>query len=321
MLEVKLSIIVPCYNSESYIERCLESLQRIKYPNVELVLIDDGSTDKTSKILDDFSSGKDSVRVFHKSNGGYCSAINMGIELATGNYLMFLGSDDEIDSDGLDSLLSSLNEGADIVCFSTLILRENGSQLIDPITVYTRNVFLQENLLSLCRDNCKDARILFQRDTSRLFKRSVVGDTRYIGKYGVSADGCFSMEIALKSNSFQFMNVVCYKWHVRDDSVSSKEKTLHALKDEAHVWDAFFCDIIEKNSRKRIPEPIVSHIWSYWKTVSVLKQKDKVIGRVEEKALKKRIKEILRRTKLSLKLKFQLMFPDLYYFYLSCKKA
>lgn len=315
----KLSIIVPCYNSESYVERCLSSLNRINNQHVEFLLIDDGATDNTSTILERFAKKDSRARVFHKKNGGYCSAINMGIDHSNGDYIMFLGSDDEVDSFGLDKLLCNILDGADIVCYSTLVVFDNGEEVIDSITNFNKCGLVCKDLYSFYEENAVDSQLLFQRDTSRLFKKKTVGNTRYIGRFGVSADGCFSATIALKSNSFQFENIVCYKWHIRKDSVSNRERTIDGLRDELFVWDSFFQNI-EKDESILIPGPIIGYIWSYWKAASQLKKKDKESGSKELKCIKRHIKILKSRKRLTKKQVIQLSFPRFYYYYLSLFK-
>ena len=91
-MNVKISVIIPCYNVEKYIETCLESVLSQTYLNWEAVIVDDGSTDRTGVIADNYSSSDDRFRVFHKSNGGLADARNFGLSRATGEYLLFLDS-------------------------------------------------------------------------------------------------------------------------------------------------------------------------------------------------------------------------------------
>ena len=85
-----LSVIIPAYNSEDYIERCLLSLEHIKREDVEFLVINDGSTDSTEEIVNSFIMRDRRFKIYKKANGGYCSAINKGIDVAKGKYLMFL---------------------------------------------------------------------------------------------------------------------------------------------------------------------------------------------------------------------------------------
>lgn len=99
-----ISVIVPVYNVEKYLKRCLDSIRKQTYSNIEILLIDDGSTDQSGRICDDFAKLDSRVRVFHKENGGVSTARNLGIEQAKGEYITFVDSDDYVDSDYIEYL-------------------------------------------------------------------------------------------------------------------------------------------------------------------------------------------------------------------------
>lgn len=96
-IEKKVSIIVPVYNAEKYIQNCVESLCNQLYQNIEIILVDDGSKDESAKICDKMANNDSRVNVIHKENGGVSSARNVGIKVATGYYIMFADSDDMAD--------------------------------------------------------------------------------------------------------------------------------------------------------------------------------------------------------------------------------
>ena len=89
-----ISIIVPVYNVELYLEECIESIIAQTYKDVEIILIDDGSTDKSGAICDKIALKDERIIVVHKVNGGLSSARNLGIEIAQGKYIIFVDSDD-----------------------------------------------------------------------------------------------------------------------------------------------------------------------------------------------------------------------------------
>lgn len=91
-----ISIIVPVYNVEEFLNRCVESILIQSYKNIEILLIDDGSTDNSSKICDEYSIKDKRVKVIHKENGGLSDARNIGLENANGKYIAFVDSDDYI---------------------------------------------------------------------------------------------------------------------------------------------------------------------------------------------------------------------------------
>lgn len=110
-----ISVIIPVYNVEKYLRQCLESVIGQTYINLEIILVDDGSTDGSSKICDDFAAIDDRIVVIHQYNAGLSSARNAGLDIMKGDYVSFVDSDDWIEKDMFAILLSSLeDEKADI---------------------------------------------------------------------------------------------------------------------------------------------------------------------------------------------------------------
>ena len=114
----EISIIVPIFNVEKYIEQCLESIIKQTYDNMEIILVDDGSTDSSGYIADRWANADSRVMVIHKKNGGRSSARNAGLEAATSPWIFFLDSDDWLDLDAVEYILNKLSEkDIDIVLF------------------------------------------------------------------------------------------------------------------------------------------------------------------------------------------------------------
>ena len=101
-----VSIIIPAYNVEKYIEKCLSSILEQTYTNIEVVVVDDGSTDKTGQLIDSVTQQDSRVHVIHKKNAGVSAARNSGIEMSTGEYLVFVDGDDCIAHDYVEYMLS-----------------------------------------------------------------------------------------------------------------------------------------------------------------------------------------------------------------------
>lgn len=99
-----ISVVIPVYNVEAYIERCVNSVRNQTVENIEIILIDDGSPDQSPVLCDQYAEKDRRVRVIHKKNGGLASARNRGITVATGKYIFFLDSDDWLEKDGLQQL-------------------------------------------------------------------------------------------------------------------------------------------------------------------------------------------------------------------------
>lgn len=110
-----VSIIVPVYNAEAHLHRCIGSLLSQSYSNYEILLIDDGSTDQSGNICDEYGGNHSHVRVFHKGNGGVSSARNLGIEQSGGEWIQFVDSDDFVEKHYTSDMVAALDEGIDLV--------------------------------------------------------------------------------------------------------------------------------------------------------------------------------------------------------------
>lgn len=110
MADKKVSIIVPVYNAEDYLERCVDSLIGQTYRNIEIILIDDGSPDKSPAMCDDYAGKDERIKVLHKENGGLVSAWQAGVRASNGEYLCFVDSDDWVETDMLSAMTAYLQE-------------------------------------------------------------------------------------------------------------------------------------------------------------------------------------------------------------------
>jgi glycosyltransferase involved in cell wall biosynthesis len=131
--EYLISIIVPVYNVEPFISECINSILIQSYKNFELILVNDGSTDNSPTICEQYASKDKRIKVIHKANGGLSDARNWGLKFSSGEYVVFLDSDDYWnDCDALFSLYSLLNKYSevDVVFFRRFTFEENISQHI-----------------------------------------------------------------------------------------------------------------------------------------------------------------------------------------------
>lgn len=127
-----ISVIVPVYNVEKYIARCVESIACQTYPNLEIILVDDGSPDGSGKICDDFAERDDRIKVIHKRNGGLSSARNAGIDASNGQLIAFVDGDDYVAPEMYETLYGILTENnADMSICDCEFVEENGKTIED----------------------------------------------------------------------------------------------------------------------------------------------------------------------------------------------
>ena len=218
----RLSIIIPVYNAEDYLDRCLQSILEQEFMSYEVILVDDGSTDSSPLICDRYSSTDPRFRTVHKPNGGVSSARNMGLELAKGEYIMFLDSDDTLLPLGLDDIMGSVS-GEDMVVAGYATFMENVPvRIIKPKKTKTYKGteypdFFQDNI----RRNCE----MLDAPWAKLFKRKAIGHTRFCEDLSYAEDKLFVFEVMTKCSSIKAFSEAIYGYYMRPGSLGSDIKS------------------------------------------------------------------------------------------------
>lgn len=130
-----ISIIVPVYNTEKYLSTCIDSIISQSFKNWELLLIDDGSSDHSPAICDQYAAADTRIRVFHKTNGGVSSARNLGINHSSGDWITFIDADDWIESDFLIKLYSIATANGSDICACDINRKNNSGDIVYPIEI------------------------------------------------------------------------------------------------------------------------------------------------------------------------------------------
>lgn len=216
MAESKVSIIVPIYNGENYIDNCAKNLKAQEYDNLEFILIDDGSTDDTSKKCDELARKDDRFIVIHKENGGLSSARNAGIEAASGEYVYFYDVDDDIAS-GLvkDNVELASQNNADVVMFGFWYQNADTGKRKDNI--------LGRGFVGSAREFFDDYLILsvdhevFNAPWNKLYKRSFLDDNglRFLTEYPIYEDIIFTSRMLQKAQRIVVNDKMYYTYYVR----------------------------------------------------------------------------------------------------------
>jgi len=171
----KISVIVPIYNVEHYLERCINSIQNQTFENLEIILVDDGSPDSCGNICDKFAKVDGRICVLHKQNGGLSDARNAGIEKSTGGYLAFIDSDDWVDEKMFEVLYQTLKKyNADIAECS---YRNLYSDCVIEETSCTGDVVEGDNIFAL--EAMLNWEYFKPNAWNKLYRRSVIADIRY----------------------------------------------------------------------------------------------------------------------------------------------
>jgi len=218
MMGEKISVIVPVYNVEAYLERCVESILQQTYAHFELILINDGSTDSSGQICDHLASQYENIKVYHIENAGVSNARNMGIQLATGSWVTFIDSDDFVTQDYLATLASAA-EGLN-VGFVIAPLHHIKNGIVTDLPSYSGKTELWSTEETM-KELLMTTRTSFF-PVAKLFKRDLLADEKFNTNYHLAEDALFLTELLLKTRcSCVFIDKPVYYYDHREGSATT----------------------------------------------------------------------------------------------------
>lgn len=223
-----VSVIVPAYNAERFLARCADSILAQTHQNLELILIDDGSTDRTGIICDEYAARDARVVVIHQENKGVSAARNAGIDKSAGEYLVFVDADDALLPDGLEQLLFEIRlADADIGCGTGCRVRE-GEIVFAPVSSGRRRML--EGLDSL-KGSLMDRGFTYSA-CANIYRKAFVGDTRFMEGKRVHEDTFFLFECFCAQPRMVLFDKCVYINYITEGSASRSgfsEKMLDML--------------------------------------------------------------------------------------------
>lgn len=243
-----VSIIVPIYNAEKYIQQCLDSIQAQTYKNFEAILVDDGSPDKCGKICDDFSKKDHRFKVIHQKNGGVSSARQKGLERSSGEYTIHVDPDDWIDPTMLEELISKAEtSNADMVICDYWIE--------DKLGVH----YIQQNLIST--PNAKDVinAILVENSLpgflwNKLIRKNVCKEIDFSPKtLNISEDELFNVRVLSNNIKISYLPKAFYHYRKTNPSSLTTKKTIPTIISQMEVV---------KEYEKLLPPQNFNHFYS-----------------------------------------------------------
>lgn len=213
----KISIIIPTYNSKNYLIRCIDSLLLQTYKNIEIIVVDDGSTDGTEEVIKKNYVNK--IMYIKQLNSGVSSARNKGIELATGDYIFFVDADDTIDENVLVDLVSNLRDETLIGINHCICTKSKKNKNIYPQSIYLKNEFIEDAL------NGKILGVVW----GYLFDSSIVKKIKFDTNTSYLEDMIFIIEYlnASKIKNVSYINNNnFYNYYLNENSVTSSSKNI-----------------------------------------------------------------------------------------------
>ncbi|MBF0577893.1 glycosyltransferase [Dysgonomonas sp. GY617] len=219
-----ISIIIPIYNMEQFLGRCLDSVVNQTYTALDIILINDGSTDSSGDICNAYAQSDPRINVIHQANGGVSSARNSGLDIATGDYISFVDPDDYIELNTYETLIPYLdNNSIDILRFNAYRKGEILNQL--PFKgEYAGERFEQEIVLPMVGSEKFGGMFILGVLWIHLFRRKVIekNHIRFNKELRRCEDRLFTITAMLHSNRMFFIDSVLYHYQVNDESLSNR---------------------------------------------------------------------------------------------------
>ena len=208
-----ISVIVPVYNVEKYLRRCIDSILAQTYSNLEIILVDDGSTDNCGKICDDYSKIDSRIKVIHQDNSGVSSARNAGLKSSTGQYITFIDSDDYVDMAYIKTMANHMTEEVDIVVAGFKQFDENHNQ-INLLPVINPGLQKIDNNFDF-NNNPTNLMIC-----SKLFKTRVIRELTFNSNIYLGEDSLFCVQAFINSSAIIYIADYSYNYIRYNSSLS-----------------------------------------------------------------------------------------------------
>lgn len=236
----RITVVIPVYNVEKYLKECLDSVLNQTFPDWEAVCVNDGSTDGSAAILDEYASKDGRFKIITQANGGLSSARNTGIKAAKGDYVLFLDSDDWLEPNALETISENL-EGEDMLCFSGCRYFEETKSFNPPDELLEK---VYESGMDYYNENALQHRdFAFVCVVLRAYKRTFLIENGLRFKEGIfHEDNLFTPLTCFYAGKVRVFNECLYDYRVRFNSITTtvNTKRLIDLLGTANTLAAFF---------------------------------------------------------------------------------
>ena len=206
---MKISIIVPVYNCEAYLRCCIDSLLAQTYCNIEIILVNDGSTDSSGSICNSYDVLDDRIVVLHQENAGVSAARNAGLRICTGEYIMFVDADDWIDPDACSKIVNFIDRESLLYLWNIRVIRNEKVELQKKIHVPAT---IQEFLASIIAAS-KDQNPYIRASWGKLFKRELITNIHFPEDLYIGEDACFLLKCVKQVHSINEIRVFSDAWY------------------------------------------------------------------------------------------------------------
>ena len=212
-----VSIIVPVYNASKYLENCLNSILKQTYNNIEVILIDDGSTDNSLEICKEYKKNDKRIKIIHKENGGISSVRNLGVKESKGKYICFVDSDDYIEKDYVEVLYSGIKKYKTKLCFGGYRNVYNDGTAVDKFSNKTYKLSKVKTLNKLLYVDGVDV-----SPWSKIYEKSLFDDITY-PEGRIFEDTATTYKLIDKCDNIAICDYPIYNYCIRSSSITSSK--------------------------------------------------------------------------------------------------
>lgn len=296
-MEVNITIVVPVYNVEKYLKKTVNSIRNQKIEDMEIILVDDGSTDDSGKICDEFAMIDSRIRVIHQNNFGVSSARNKGILNASGKYIMFVDADDILKENSLGLLLKIAEENDADIAIGAMQVR----------SVKGKNISLDEDFSLSEYDRIEALKIFFRNSgefetytaCSKLYSKNVYSKILFEEGRSSNEDRYYFYKAILHSNKIVNKNMYIYEYNRRNGSLSTNDIDIRIL-DNVFFAEKMYFDVkknivdLENDAKYNL---LITYMWVYRNFLRDYNAKKMYINEIKE--LKNNILIMYKEIKLS----------------------
>ena len=279
----EVSIVIPVFNAEKYIKRTISTITNQNFKNIEIIVVNDGSSDNSLDIITILSKNDQRIRIFSQKNSGVSAARNKGIQEAQGNYIMFMDADDIMVKDSLESLVNSAKEtDADISIGDIKIIKNYNSdyKMISESDTNIINFSRTEVLESFFRDN---AQFNCYSACAKLYSKKIYQKLKFVEKRNSNEDRFYFFQALCISNIITYVNKCVYLYEKHEQSLSTSQVNSRIF-DNLYFSDKML-EYVEKNENSLIDSAKYNQFITYMMVYRNFYR--------DKKALKKYTKELL----------------------------
>lgn len=249
-MNVKISIIIPIFNAEKFIDRCIQSIIEQKYSNFELILLNDGSTDSTNKILNKYEGVDNRIKIIKKENTGVSDTRNIGIKEANGDYLMFVDADDYIEKNTLESIVNIIkNNDVDLIKYNYNKYDQFNNKLEkqEDYKEYGNRILVKKEIKSFITDILKGKFNAYV--WTLVIKKDIIKDIKFNTDISLMEDLLFYINILCTIDTLYVINDRLYNYCMNEDSICNSNRYYYRnFLDMLKIHDLVI-DVLKKQNK------------------------------------------------------------------------